>query len=1101
LLDKKSQLFARAYMRACSFVILAALLLLSSAARLQAETITATWNPNPEPNIAGYTLSYGTASGSYTTTVDVGKVTSKVVTVTAGQRYYFAVRAYNTMGLTSAFSTEASMMVAATTAPSIASLSPTTGAAGVVVTIAGANFGSTKGTSTVTFNGIAATPTSWSAASIILPVPTGAATGNVVVTVSGMASNGMMFTVPAANLPPVLTSPGNQTSTVGATVSLQLSATDPNGTALTYSATGLPTGLSINSTTGLISGRVPSSPGTFNATATASDGSLSSSKTFTWTVAAAPAGISLVQHVERDGGTTASTSVAFAAGNTSGNFIAVAVRGGKPDRTLTVSDTSGNVYKQAAWFNNGADDTVGLYYAENVAAGSNTVTVATSNPITLRISLLEYRGVAAANSLDGVRTAAGQSGSPSSGAITTTANGDLLIGVLSVADVTNPTAGSGFALEAAVPALPNAKLVVQDAVQATAGGATAAATMSASDLWGIAIAAFKAAGGPVSPAPNITTLTPATGAVGTAVTIAGSNFGATKGTSTVTFNGTVSTPSSWSATSIVVPVPAGATTGNVVVTVGGVASNAKTFTVTTPQPPAVGISLVQHVERDAGSTSTASLAFPSANASGNFIAVAVRGGIASQTFAVTDTRGNTYRQAVLFNNNTDSTLGIYYAESVGSGANTVTVRLTSATASTLRFSLLEYRGVAASNSLDGVRSASGASTSPSSGAVTTTAGGDLLIGVIGVADVANVTAGSGFALESAVPALPSAKIVVEDGVLATSGSIAATATMSVSDRWGAALAAFKAASGSSLMSLAMMSATEAGPIPNDSSRASDYDGDAKSELVVFTPSSGKWSVLQSSTNYMNSLSVTLGTSADVPVPGDYDGDGKADVAVYTPSTGTWTVLKSSSAYTSSMSTTWGISGDVPVPGDYDGDGKTDFAVYRPSAGQWLLTLSATQTTKTLVLGASGDKPVAGDYDGDGRTDVAVFRPSIGAWTVLTSSSNYASQLTGTIGNATDLLVPGDYDRDGRMDMAVYRPSTGSWLILGSASGYTTSRTVALGSSTDIPVPGDYDADGTTDVAVYQPSTRQWSIVRSSDGSPLTSVWGTSSADVPLPRHP
>ena len=53
------------------------------------------------------------------------------------------------------------------------------------------------------------------------------------------------------------------------------------------------------------------------------------------------------------------------------------------------------------------------------------------------------------------------------------------------------------------------------------------------------------------------------------MTITGTNFGATKGTSTVTFNGTTATPTTWSATSIVVPVPAGATTGNVVVTVGG----------------------------------------------------------------------------------------------------------------------------------------------------------------------------------------------------------------------------------------------------------------------------------------------------------------------------------------------------------------------------------------------------------------------------------------------------------------------------------------------------------------------------------------------------
>ena len=74
--------------------------------------------------------------------------------------------------------------------------------------------------------------------------------------------------------------------------------------------------------------------------------------------------------------------------------------------------------------------------------------------------------------------------------------------------------------------------------------------------------------------PTITSLSPTSGAVGASVTITGTNFGSTQGTSTVTFNGTTAaTITSWSATSIVAKVPAGATTGNVVVTVGGVASN------------------------------------------------------------------------------------------------------------------------------------------------------------------------------------------------------------------------------------------------------------------------------------------------------------------------------------------------------------------------------------------------------------------------------------------------------------------------------------------------------------------------------------------------
>jgi hypothetical protein len=67
---------------------------------------------------------------------------------------------------------------------------------GTAVTITGTNFGSVQGSGTVTFNGIVATTiTKWTATSIATKVPTGATTGNVVVHTSGVASNGIKFTV------------------------------------------------------------------------------------------------------------------------------------------------------------------------------------------------------------------------------------------------------------------------------------------------------------------------------------------------------------------------------------------------------------------------------------------------------------------------------------------------------------------------------------------------------------------------------------------------------------------------------------------------------------------------------------------------------------------------------------------------------------------------------------------------------------------------------------------------------------------------------------------------------------------------------------------
>ena len=84
---------------------------------------------------------------------------------------------------------------------------------------------------------------------------------------------------------PTLTNPGAQTSTAGQSDSLQLVGSDPDGLAVTYSATGLPSGLTLGSTTGFVSG-TPTTAGTYSVTATVSDGVLTASQTFSWTVAA-----------------------------------------------------------------------------------------------------------------------------------------------------------------------------------------------------------------------------------------------------------------------------------------------------------------------------------------------------------------------------------------------------------------------------------------------------------------------------------------------------------------------------------------------------------------------------------------------------------------------------------------------------------------------------------------------------------------------------------------------------------------------------------------------------------------------------------------------
>ena len=101
-----------------------------------------------------------------------------------------------------------------------------------------------------------------------------------------LASQPFTITVVNINDAPVLVQPVDQTSAKGDAISLQLSASDVDaGDILSYSAPGLPGGLSVDPASGLISGTVSGTTGVFPVTAEVNDGhGGTSSKTFNWTV-------------------------------------------------------------------------------------------------------------------------------------------------------------------------------------------------------------------------------------------------------------------------------------------------------------------------------------------------------------------------------------------------------------------------------------------------------------------------------------------------------------------------------------------------------------------------------------------------------------------------------------------------------------------------------------------------------------------------------------------------------------------------------------------------------------------------------------------------
>jgi len=189
------------------------------------------------------------------------------------------------------------------------------------------------------------------------------------------------ITIKEVNTAPVVTGPGSQSSAAGATVSVAISATDSDTPAnsLTYSASGLPPGLTINPTSGTVSGTISTSatsgsPHTVSVTVTDNGTpNLTDTTTFTWTTTATnepPIGADARYQTRED----VAVDLTLPASDPDGHRITVAIASGPTHGALSGNTVDLRYTPKAGYF---GTDTFTYRVSDGLeAAGPYTVTIA-----------------------------------------------------------------------------------------------------------------------------------------------------------------------------------------------------------------------------------------------------------------------------------------------------------------------------------------------------------------------------------------------------------------------------------------------------------------------------------------------------------------------------------------------------------------------------------------------------------------------------------------------------------------------------------------------------------------------------------------------------
>ena len=156
----------------------------------------------------------------------------------------------------------------------------------------------------------------------------------------------------------------------------------------------------------------------------------------------------------------------------------------------SVTDSAGNTYQVAAPMTRSALNSQAVYYAKNIAPGTNTVTVTMSGPTPfVDVRVAEYSGLSTTTPFDVTSSGAATNAAPDTGTATTTAATELLVGA---GTTTDRFVGAGNGYTSRTITSPDGD-ILEDQVVANTGTYNATAVQG-SATWVMQLVTFRAAG-------------------------------------------------------------------------------------------------------------------------------------------------------------------------------------------------------------------------------------------------------------------------------------------------------------------------------------------------------------------------------------------------------------------------------------------------------------------------------------------------------------------------------------------------------------------------------------------------------------------------------